>query len=142
YSDYFAKYTVQSAHIFLARSDFNDKQRYRNAYETLTELLERSIIPIINENHTVSVAELTFGDNDMLSALVSGLVHADQLIILTDINGLYDRNPTVNKGAKRFHHLNEITDEILQLAKGTGTKVGTGGMRSKLLAARTALTLG
>ena len=72
----------------------------RNA--TFSELLERSIIPIINENDTVSVDELTFGDNDMLSALVSGLVHADQLIILTDINGLYDSNPHKNPHAKEI----------------------------------------
>lgn len=142
YMEKLSPYGIVPAQILLTRNDFSKKERYQNAYSTLTELLSRGILPIINENDTVSVEELTFGDNDMLSALVSGLVHADQLIILTDINGLYDRNPTVNKGAKRFHHLNEITDEILQLAKGTGTKVGTGGMRSKLLAARTALTLG
>lgn len=100
------------------------------------------MLPIINENDTVSVSELTFGDNDMLSALVSGLVHADQLIILTDINGLYDANPNKNPQAKRIDRLTEVTDEMLGFADGAGSKVGTGGMESKLLAARAALNAG
>ncbi len=88
----------------MTRTDFSKKDRYKNAYATLSELLERSVMPIINENDTVSVKELTFGDNDMLSALVSGLVHADQLIILTDINGLYNANPKKNPNAVRLNH--------------------------------------
>ena len=130
------------AQLLLTRDDFSNKERYRNAYATITELLERGILPIINENDTVSVEELTFGDNDMLSALVSGLVHAEQLIILTDINGLYDANPRKNPLAKRLDILHEITDEMLLVADGTGSKVGTGGMLSKLIAAKTALSLG
>src|SRR5690625_7974405 len=73
--------------------DFANRVHYKNAFSTITELLERGILPIINENDTVAIDELTFGDNDMLSALVSGFIHADQLIILTDINGIYDANP-------------------------------------------------
>ncbi|MFP3919409.1 glutamate 5-kinase [Lysinibacillus telephonicus] len=142
YSEYFSAHQITAAQILLTRTDFSKKERYKNAYATFTELLERNIIPIINENDTVSVTELTFGDNDMLSALVSGLVHADQLIILTDINGLYDDNPIKNPNAKRINCLTEITDEILQNAAGSGSKIGTGGMQSKLLAARTALQSG
>ncbi|EKB45853.1 Glutamate 5-kinase 1 [Solibacillus isronensis B3W22] len=142
YADKFATYNVTSAQILLTRSDFNDKQRYRNAYETLTELLERSIIPIINENDTVSVAELTFGDNDMLSALVSGLVHADQLIILTDVNGLYTANPLTNTNAVRIDRIEKVTEELLQFASGSSSKVGTGGMQSKLVAANYAVNTG
>nr|WP_239534910.1 glutamate 5-kinase [Solibacillus kalamii] len=142
YADKFATYNVTSAQILLTRSDFNDKQRYRNAYETLTELLERSIIPIINENDTVSVAELTFGDNDMLSALVSGLVHADQLIILTDVNGLYTANPLTNANAVRIDRIEKVTEEMLQFASGSSSKVGTGGMQSKLVAANYAVNTG
>ena len=130
------------AQILLTRNDFSKKDRYRNAFATLSELLERGILPIINENDTVSVKELTFGDNDMLSALVSGLVHAEKLIILTDINGLYDSNPFENPSAKKWNHLQEITDEIMKVAGGSGSKVGTGGMKSKLLASKTALSLG
>ncbi|MGN7476380.1 glutamate 5-kinase [Solibacillus silvestris] len=142
YSDLFAAYNVTPAQILLTRSDFSDKQRYKNAYETLSELLERSIIPIINENDTVSVAELTFGDNDMLSALVSGLIHADQLIILTDVNGLYTANPLTNIDARRIDRIEEITDELLGYATGSSSKVGTGGMQSKLAAAKFAINTG
>lgn len=142
YTKLFEKYDISIAQVLLTRTDFSKKDRYQNAFATFSELLERSILPIINENDTVSVEELTFGDNDMLSALVSGLVHADQLIILTDINGFYDDNPNKNPNAKRINHLSEITDDMLELAKGAGSKVGTGGMQSKLLAARTALQAG
>lgn len=142
YAEQFAKYGITTAQVLLTRTDFSNKERYKNAFATFSELLERSILPIINENDTVSVTELTFGDNDMLSALVSGLVHADQLIILTDINGFYDDNPQKNPNAKRIGRLTEITDEMLEMAKGAGSKVGTGGMQSKLLAARTALKAG
>lgn len=142
YTKLFEKHNISIAQVLLTRTDFSKKERYKNAFATFSELLERSILPIINENDTVSVEELTFGDNDMLSALVSGLVHADQLIILTDINGFYDDNPNKNPHAKRINHLTEITDEMLGLAKGAGSKVGTGGMQSKLLAARTALSAG
>lgn len=93
YSALFSIYDIMPAQILLTRTDFSKKECYKNAYATFEELLERSMLPIINENDTVSISELTFGDNDMLSALVSGLVHADQLIILTDINGLYNANP-------------------------------------------------
>lgn len=142
YIEKFGECGVIPAQILLTRLDFSTRDRYRNAYQTITELLERGILPIINENDTVSVEELTFGDNDMLSALVSGLVHADQLIILTDINGLYDSNPRGNPEAKKFDFIDEINEEFLAGAEGAGSKVGTGGMKSKLLAARTALSLG
>lgn len=142
YMEEFSPYGIIPAQILLTRNDFSKKERYRNAYSTIQELLTRGILPIINENDTVSVEELTFGDNDMLSALVSGLVHAEQLIILTDINGLYDSNPRENPHAKRIDFVKEITDEMLNMAGGSGSSVGTGGMLSKLLAAKTALSLG
>ncbi|TXC90531.1 glutamate 5-kinase [Metabacillus litoralis] len=136
------QFDIKPAQILLTRNDFSKQERYKNAYATITELLERGILPIINENDTVSVEELTFGDNDMLSALVSGLIHADQLIILTDINGLYDSNPRSNPLARKINFLSEVTDSMLQAAQGAGSKVGTGGMKSKLMAAKTALNLG
>ncbi|MGG0716954.1 glutamate 5-kinase [Robertmurraya massiliosenegalensis] len=135
-------FAITPAQILLTRNDFSKKDRYRNAYSTISELLARGILPIINENDSVSVEELTFGDNDMLSALVSGMMHADQLIILTDINGLYDRNPRENRDAKRFDSLEDVTAEMLKGAEGAGSNVGTGGMKSKLLAAKTAISLG
>ena len=142
YMEQFSRYNIIPAQILLTRNDFSKKDRYRNAFATIRELLDRGLLPIINENDTVSVKELTFGDNDMLSALVSGLVHADQLIILTDINGLYDGNPSVKPDAKRWDYIEKITDEIMSVAEDTGSKVGTGGMKSKLQAAQTALSLG
>ncbi|MCM3362908.1 glutamate 5-kinase [Niallia sp. Sow4_A1] len=142
YNEQLSKYGIVPAQILITRNDFSKRDRYRNAYSTLTELLERNILPIINENDTVSVEELTFGDNDMLSALVSGLIHADQLIILTDINGLYNKNPKEDQSAKRIDYLPEITEVWKNAAKGSGSKVGTGGMKSKLIAAETALSLG
>lgn len=127
YNEAFIKYNIISAQVLLTRTDFSEKERYKNASATFSELLERSVIPIINENDTISVAELTFGDNDMLSALVAGLVHADQLIILTDINGLYTVNPTKNPNAKRLDFLTVISDELLANTSGSSSKVGTGG---------------
>ena len=142
YIDKFGEFGIIPAQILLTRDDFANRDRFKNAYDTIMELLERRILPIINENDTVSIRELTFGDNDMLSALVSGFIHADQLIILTDINGLYDSNPHINRSAKRIDYLEDITDEMLTFADESGSKAGTGGMKSKLLAAKTSLTVG
>jgi len=138
----FQGHRLTPAQILLTRSDFSNRERYRNAFSTIMELLDRGIIPIINENDTVSVDELTFGDNDMLSALVSGFIHADQLIILTDINGLYTDNPMKNPNAKKYHFLEEISDNLLAATGSDGSTMGTGGMKSKLEAAKTALSLG
>ena len=142
YNDAFQKFNIIPAQVLLTRTDFSEKKRYKNASATFSELLERSVLPIINENDTVSVTELTFGDNDMLSSLVSGLVHANTLIILTDVNGLYDANPLTNPDAKRIDRITEISDEMLGFASGSGSKVGTGGMQSKLVAAKYAMNAG
>ncbi|GAB3061255.1 glutamate 5-kinase [Virgibacillus ainsalahensis] len=142
YNEKLSKFNLTSAQLLLTRHDFSNRDRYTNAIATITELLKRGIIPIINENDTVSVDELTFGDNDMLSALVSGFVHADRLIILTDINGLYDGNPRTNPSAKKYDFLENITDRMIDGADTNGSSVGTGGMKSKLLAAKTAVSLG
>ncbi|MDF2607875.1 MAG: gamma-glutamyl kinase [Bacillales bacterium] len=133
---------IVPAQMLLTREDFYSEERFRNLYSTISELLERDVLPIINENDSVSIDELTFGDNDMLSALVSGFLHANALIILTDINGLYDGNPRVSKEAKKYHFIPDITDELLYSAGDSGSSVGTGGMKSKLLAAKKALSLG
>ncbi|SFD41355.1 glutamate 5-kinase [Lentibacillus persicus] len=134
---------IVAAQLLLTRNNFGNQAQYSNVYSTLTELLKRSVLPIINENDSVAVDELTFGDNDMLSALVSGLVHADFLIMLTDINGVYKSNPNVDSTAKRYDFLPAITDELFRYTKNkSSSKVGTGGMTSKLSAAQTALSLG
>ncbi|HZW68149.1 MAG TPA: glutamate 5-kinase [Pseudogracilibacillus sp.] len=142
YNEKFQEHGFIAAQILLTRSDFANRNRYRNAFQTINELLTQNIIPIINENDTVAIDELTFGDNDMLSALVSGFIHADQLIILTDIDGIYTDNPMRNPDAKKYNFLEDITDEVLAQASSEGSSVGTGGMKSKLLAAKTALSLG
>lgn len=142
YIEKFSAFNIFPAQLLLTRDDFSNRERYRNAFGTMLELLERGILPIINENDTVAVDELTFGDNDTLSALVSGFIHADQLIILTDINGLYDDNPRTNPDAKKYDFLQEITDEMMSGADQTGSKFGTGGMQSKLQAAKIAQSLG
>lgn len=142
YNEKFQQHNLVAAQILLTRSDFSNRIRYRNAFQTIRELLDQDIIPIINENDTVSIDELTFGDNDMLSALVSGLIHADELIIITDIDGIYTDNPMKNPEAKKYNFLEEITEDVLKQAGGEGSQLGTGGMRSKLHAAKTALSLG
>lgn len=142
YAEKFKKHQIVTAQLLLTRYSFVNKSQYNNAYSTLTELLKRNALPIINENDSVSVDELTFGDNDMLSALVSGLIHADMLIILTDINGIYDDNPRNNPNAKKFDFLPTVTDKLMAVAGGAGSQVGTGGMKSKIEAAKTALSVG
>lgn len=142
YIKMFSVFKITPAQILLTRHDFANRETYQNAFSTITELLDRRMLPIINENDTVAVDELTFGDNDMLSALVSGFVHADQLIILTDINGLYNSNPHTNSEAKKYDFLSTITEEMLHAADSKGSKFGTGGMKSKLTAAKTAMSLG
>ncbi|MFC0473400.1 glutamate 5-kinase [Halalkalibacter kiskunsagensis] len=142
YIEQFGSHNLTPAQLLLTRQDFSDETRYGNAYSTLSELLKRGAIPIINENDSTSIEELTFGDNDMLSALVSGLIHANTLCIMTDVNGLYDDNPHTNPDAKKIHYLPYVTEDLLALAGGSTSKVGTGGMKSKVSAAHTALGLG
>lgn len=143
YTEAFKTYGIVAAQLLLTRNVFVNEDQYGNVYATLTELLKRSVLPIINENDSVAVDELTFGDNDMLSALVSGLVHADFLIVLTDVNGVYETDPHANRMAKRYDFLPVIPNELIHNSKvDSGSKFGTGGMRSKLLAAQTALSLG
>lgn len=142
YISCFSEFNIVPAQMLLTREDFYSQERFRNLYSAMNELLECGVLPIINENDSVSIEELTFGDNDMLSALVSGFLHANALIILTDVNGLYDGNPNTSKNAKKYHFIPEITEELLHVAGGSGSSVGTGGMKSKLLAAQKAISLG
>jgi glutamate 5-kinase len=137
----FAEHGVGVAQILLTRYDFSNRRRIHNASMTVEELLRRRIIPIVNENDTVAVdelKELKFGDNDKLSALVANLVRAQRLVILTDTDGLYTEDPRKNANAKRIDRVAEINDEMFRIAGGSGSSVGTGGMRSKIEAARIA----
>lgn len=130
------------AQILLTRSDFADKRRYKNAYNALEVLLKKGAVPIINENDTVSIEELQFGDNDMLSANVAGMVHADLLIMLTDTDGLYSGDPRKDAEAERIEYVSEITPEIERISGAVGSSRGTGGMRSKIDAVKIAVTSG
>lgn len=138
YQQAFARHGIVSGQILLTRSDFNNRKRTGNATMTIEELLKQGVIPIFNENDTVSVDELKFGDNDTLSALVANLARASQLVILTDMEGLYSADPRHDPTATRYDRIDEITDEIYAVAGGSGSAVGTGGMRSKLDAAKIA----
>ncbi len=136
YADECKKHSIVAAQLLLT------KDLYKNANATISKLLERNVMPIINENDSVAVEELTFGDNDMLSALISGLIHADFLMILTDINGIYLENPRTNPQAQKYLYLQDIPDELIAATSSEGSVVGTGGMKSKVEAARTALAFG
>lgn len=127
------------AQILLTRSDFSNRKRIHNALNTIEELISQNIIPIINENDTVSIGELNFGDNDTLSALVANLVKAQQLIIITDTDGLYTEDPRKNEHAQKIDRVEQINEAIMKIAGETGSSVGTGGMRSKIEAARIAV---
>ncbi len=142
YEKYFSSYNLVVAQILLTRGDLTDRQRYINACNTIHTLLRWGVIPIINENDSVSVEEIQFGDNDHLSALVAGLVDADLLILLSDVDGLYDVNPASSPKAKLIPLVKEITPEIKSCAGKTSSETATGGMVTKVQAAEIAINSG
>jgi len=142
YEKFFAEYGMTVGQVLLTREDFADRRRFLNARNTLLALLQMGVIPVINENDTVAVDEIKLGDNDNLAALVAGLLDADLLILLSDIDGLYTGDPRTDKDARLIHQVTEITPEIEALAGGAGTKRGTGGMATKIQAARMAMHSG
>ena len=139
YNEAFARDGVGVAQILLTRYDFSNRIRIQNASKTIEELLEHFIVPIINENDSVSTDELKFGDNDTLSALVANVMKVQKLIIITDMDGLYTDDPRKNANAKRIDRVEQISAEFFQMAGESGSSVGTGGMRSKVEAARIAV---
>ncbi|WP_307201502.1 glutamate 5-kinase [Paenibacillus harenae] len=141
YQEAFSKYGIVAAQILLTRADFSNRRRIQNALMTLEELLHKRIVPIINENDTVATDELVpkFGDNDNLSALVAAMAKASKLVIITDMDGLYTEDPRKNPQAVKIERVEQISEDILKLAGGAGSSVGTGGMRSKIEAARIAM---
>lgn len=141
YDKLFGEYNQTVAQVLLTADATKSESSRRNVENTFNELIQMGIIPVVNENDTVAIDELVgrcFGDNDTLSATVAAVVEADLLIILTDIDGLYDANPRNNPDAKRIPYVREITEEIRALAGGTGSNRGTGGMRTKISAAEIA----
>ena len=139
YDKFFSEYNNTVAQVLLTKYSVESDHQKENVINTFNTLLKMGIIPIVNENDTVAIDELegnNFGDNDMLSAFVASLVKADKLIILTDIDGLYTDNPRTNPDAIHLDVVEEITDEIMHMASGSGSNRGTGGMTTKLSAAK------
>ncbi|MGX5659436.1 glutamate 5-kinase [Castellaniella ginsengisoli] len=142
YEAAFARHGVRTAQILLTHEDLADRRRYLNARSTLNTLLALGVVPIVNENDTVVTDEIRLGDNDTLGALVTNLIEADTLIILTDQSGLYSADPRKHPDA-RFIHQGEAGDPALEaMAGGSGSAIGTGGMLTKVLAARRAANSG
>lgn len=131
-----------SAQILLTHGDLQDKERYDSIRETIFALLDNGILPVINENDTVTTDELKVGDNDNLSAMVAAAADADSLIICSDVGGLYDKNPHTNKGANLIKQVCEIDQDIYAMAGGAHSSVGTGGMKTKIEAAEKATSHG
>ena len=137
YDKQFTEYSHTVAQLLLTGEDIKSEQRSRNVRNTLSRLLELGALPIINENDTVSTDEITsIGDNDTLAAIVTCCIHADLLVLLSDIDGLYTANPHTHTDAKLIPLVEEITPEVMALADGAGSALGTGGMATKLRAAR------
>lgn len=133
---------VPVAQVLLTHDDVRDRRRYLNARRALAVLLAEGVVPVINENDTVSVEEIKFGDNDTLAGLVVSVVDADALVILSDVPGLYREDPRKNPAAELLATVEKVTPEVEALAGGAGTSVGTGGMITKVRAAKRAGELG
>ncbi len=143
YQKIFAEYNQVAAQILMTKNTIVDDLNRFNAHNTFTQLLQMGVIPIVNENDTVATYEIEIGDNDTLSAIVAALVGADLLILLSDIDGLYTDDPHRNPKAEFISQVDELTEELLAMGKGsTGSDVGTGGMNTKLQAARIATNSG
>ena len=142
YAGVLAEQGIPCGQVLLTRRDVVDREGYLNARNTLERLLELGVVPVVNENDTVSVAEFAFGDNDMLGAIVATLIGADLYVILSDIDGLYTANPSVDPSAKLISHVSQVNEEVMAMAGGAGSAVGTGGMATKLRAARALLAAG
>lgn len=142
YAGVLAKQGIACGQVLLTRRDVVDREGYLNARNTLERLLELGVVPVVNENDTVSVAEFAFGDNDMLGAIVATLIGADLYVIMSDIDGFYTANPQADPNAKLLERVEAITEETMAMAGGAGSSVGTGGMATKLRAARALLAAG
>ncbi|BBL69811.1 glutamate 5-kinase [Methylogaea oryzae] len=138
YESLFKQHGFHAAQVLLTHEDLSDRQRYLNARSTLLTLLELGVVPVINENDTVATEEIRFGDNDTLGALVANLVEADLLIILTDQNGLYDADPGLKPDAKLISQANINEPGLLEMAGGSRSGLGRGGMSTKVSAAKLA----
>ncbi len=142
YDKLFGEYNHIVAQILVTGDDVQNEVRYRNFSNTVHRLLEMKVLPIINENDSISVEEIQIGDNDTLGAIVAKTVEADLLVILTDTDGLYTADPRIDPDASLIREVPVITPELMGLGGGSGTKQGTGGMSTKLSAAQIATAAG
>lgn len=136
YEDLFGLFELKCAQILLNHDDFDDRKRLMNLHHAMQSIIDYDVIPIINENDTLAVEEIKVGDNDTLASLLLPIVDAQMLVLVSDIDGLYDDNPHTNKEAKLISHVEGITSEILGYAKDASSSVGTGGMITKIRAAQ------
>ncbi|MCD2491033.1 glutamate 5-kinase [Lacrimispora sp. NSJ-141] len=143
YQKIFSEYNQVVAQILMTKTTMLNDNSRRNARNTFDELFKMGVIPIVNENDTVATHEIEFGDNDRLSAIVAAVIHADLLILLSDIDGLYEDDPKRDPEAEFIREVEEITDDLQEMGKETtGSTVGTGGMSAKIVAARMATDAG
>lgn len=142
YESEFSQYDLHTAQVLLTHDDLSNRQRYLNARNTVRSLLDLGVIPVINENDTVVTDEIRFGDNDTLAALVANLIEADYLLILTDQNGLFDRNPREHKEAKLISEASANDNSLSEMAEGGAGTFGRGGMATKVSAAKLAARSG
>jgi glutamate 5-kinase len=142
YQEVLAKDDITVAQVLLTLDDSEDRRRYINARNTLTTLLRQGAVPLINENDTVATDEIRFGDNDRLAARVAAMITADTLVLLSDVDGLYSADPREHADARFLAEVREITPEIEAMAGASRSAVGSGGMLTKLMAARIALAAG
>ena len=142
YAKELAKLGIACGQVLLTRRDVVDREGYLNARNTFDRLLELGAVPVVNENDTVSVAEFAFGDNDMLGAIVSALVGASLYVVLSDVDGLYTADPLTNSDAELIRQVRAVDREVASMAGGAGSSVGTGGMASKVRAARAMIAAG
>lgn len=142
YNKFFSEYGLNIGEMLITTKDVDDDESRRNLKNTFESIFAAGAIPVINENDSVSVEEIVFGDNDHLSAVVAKLVGADALVLMTDIDGLFSANPAEDPGAKLIPIVDDITEEMFAVAGGTGSSRGTGGMVTKLDAAKIAVGAG
>jgi len=142
YGKFFGEFGCQVAQILITKNVLENEERRQNAINAFETLLEWHVVPIVNENDVISTAEIEFGDNDTLSAVVAELIGADLLIILSDIDGLFDKDPAAYHDAKLIATVNCVTEQLMNSAGGAGTSRGTGGMVTKLIAAKHVMQAG
>ena len=142
YQEILSAHGLAAAQVLLTLDDSENRRRYLNAANTLFTLLKRGAVPVINENDTVATEEIRYGDNDRLAARVAQMISADCLILLSDVDGFYSADPNVDPEAEHFEEISALTDAHFRMAGGTGSDYGSGGMRTKLDAARIAMGAG